>query len=101
MQRRLRRLRIIEAGLARIPGFTTYLDNSILQFREGMRTGVVQPKLVVDVVVEQLDALIAQGVEKSTFYGPILAFPDSTPLPSSDVSPPLMARLSAPTSFPA
>jgi uncharacterized protein (DUF885 family) len=66
-----------EAGLARIPGFTTYLDNSILQFREGMSTGVVQPKLVVDVVVEQLDALIAQGVEKSTFYGPILAFPDS------------------------
>ncbi len=66
-----------EAGLARIPGFTAYLDNSIAQFRRGMATGVVQPKLVVDVVVEQLDALIAQGVEKSTFYGPINAFPET------------------------
>jgi uncharacterized protein (DUF885 family) len=66
-----------EAGLARIPGFTTYLDNSIAQFRRGMASGVVQPKLVVDIVVEQLDALIAQGVEKSTFYGPINAFPES------------------------
>jgi uncharacterized protein (DUF885 family) len=66
-----------EAGLSRIPGFTAYLDNSIAQFRRGMASGVVQPKLVVDVVVEQLDALIAQGVEKSTLYGPINAFPET------------------------
>jgi uncharacterized protein (DUF885 family) len=68
-----------EASLARIGGFTTYLDNSIVRFREGMASGVVQPKLVVDIVLEQLDALIAQGVDRSTFYQPVLNFPATVP----------------------
>ena len=68
-----------EASLARIGGFATYLDNSIVRFREGMASGVVQPKLVVDIVVEQLDALLAQGVDKSTFNQPVLNFPATVP----------------------
>jgi uncharacterized protein (DUF885 family) len=68
-----------EASLSRIGGFITYLDNSIAQFRKGMASRVVQPKLVVDVVVEQMDALIAQGVDNSTFYAPVLNFPDDLP----------------------
>jgi uncharacterized protein (DUF885 family) len=63
-------------GLSRMDGFVVYLDNSIVRFREGMASGVVQPKLVVDVVAEQLSALIAQGVEKSPFYKPLTAFPE-------------------------
>ncbi len=68
-----------DASLARIGGFVSYLDNSIVRFREGMVSGVVQPKLVVDIVLEQLDALIAQGVDKSTFYQPVLNFPATVP----------------------
>jgi uncharacterized protein (DUF885 family) len=68
-----------EASLSRMGGFITYLDNSIARFREGMASGVVQPKLVVDVVVEQMDSLIAQGIDKSTFYRPVLNFPADMP----------------------
>jgi uncharacterized protein (DUF885 family) len=68
-----------EASLSRMAGFITYLDNSTARFREGMASGVVQPKLVVDVVVEQMDSLIAQGVDKSTFYRPVLNFPADMP----------------------
>ena len=68
-----------EASLSRIGGFIAYLDNSTAQFRKGMASGVVQPKLVVDVVVEQMDALIAQGIEGSTFYRPVLNFPADMP----------------------
>ena len=68
-----------EASLSRIAGFIAYLDNSTVRFREGMAAGVVQPKLVVDVVVEQMDALIAQGIDKSTFYRPALNFPADMP----------------------
>jgi uncharacterized protein (DUF885 family) len=41
-----------------------------------MKSGVVQPKLTVVNMIEQLDGLIAEGVEKSTFYGPVTKFPD-------------------------
>ncbi len=68
-----------EASLSRMAGFINYLDNSTARFREGMASGVVQPKLVVDVVVEQMDSLIAQGVDKSTFYRPVLNFPADMP----------------------
>ena len=68
-----------ENNLRRLDGFARYLDNSILRFREGMASGVVQPKLVVDVVLGQFDNLIAQGVEGSTFYGPVNAFPETVP----------------------
>jgi uncharacterized protein (DUF885 family) len=68
-----------ENNLRRLDGFVRYLDNSILRFREGMASGVVQPKLVVDVVLGQFDNLIAQGVEGSTFYGPVRTFPDTIP----------------------
>jgi uncharacterized protein (DUF885 family) len=37
---------------------------------------VVQPKLVVNNVIDQLNLQIQQGIEGSTFYGPVTAFPD-------------------------
>jgi len=65
--------------LKRIDSFIAYLAASKAQFRQGMRSGIVQPKLVVDVVLDQFDALIAQGVEGSTFYAPVKSFPDTVP----------------------
>jgi len=62
-------------GLSRIGEFTTFLDAAIARFRQGAADGVTLPKLVVDNMIEQLDALLAQGVEGSTFYGPIRKLP--------------------------
>ena len=42
---------------------------------QGLASGVVQPKLVMENVVEQLDAMLAEGVEGSAFYKPLTAFP--------------------------
>jgi uncharacterized protein (DUF885 family) len=64
-----------ENNLKRIDGFTVLIDRSIGRMREGLASGVTNPKLVMQNVVGQLDTLIAQGVEGSTFYGPVRAFP--------------------------
>jgi uncharacterized protein (DUF885 family) len=62
-------------NLKRLTGFDNFLDQSIARFRQGMKSGVTQPKLVVNNVIGQLDLLIAQGVEGSTFYKPVKNFP--------------------------
>lgn len=70
-------VRDYENGLLRMSGFATYLDRSILRMREGMAQGVVQPRLVMVRVAEQLDAMIAQGVDQSPFFRPLGRFPES------------------------
>ena len=66
-----------EASLSRFTGFATAMDRAVGRFREGMKAGVVQPKLVVNNVIGQLDTLIGQGVEGSTYYMPIKNMPAS------------------------
>ena len=68
-----------ENGLKRNADFVRYADNAILRMREGMASGVVQPKLVMDNVVQQLDMMIGEGVEKSSFYRPVANFPAEVP----------------------
>jgi uncharacterized protein (DUF885 family) len=63
-------------NLKRHRDYVTLIDRSIVRFRQGMKTGVVQPKLVVNNVIEQLDTQIQQGVEGSTFYKPVTKFPE-------------------------
>jgi uncharacterized protein (DUF885 family) len=65
-----------ENNLKRHRDYIALIDRSIMRFRQGMKTGVVQPKLVVNNVIEQLDTQIKQGVEGSTFYGPVTKFPE-------------------------
>lgn len=66
-------------GLSRIDGFVKALDFSIVRFRQGMASGVVQPKLVVNNVIGQLDVLIGAGVEGAVMYKPVTKFPASIP----------------------
>lgn len=63
-------------NLKRHREYIVLLDRAIGRFREGMKTGVVQPKLVINNVIDQLNLQIAQGVEGSTFYGPVKIFPE-------------------------
>lgn len=68
-----------DANLKRLAGYVVLLDRSIGRMRQGLADGVTNPKLVMANVVGQLDALIAEGVEGSTFYKPIRKFPDTVP----------------------
>ncbi len=63
-------------NLRRHREFILLLDRAIGRFREGMKSGVVQPKLVVNNVIDQLNLQLAQGVEGSTYYGPVKVFPE-------------------------
>nr|WP_310524267.1 DUF885 domain-containing protein [Polymorphobacter sp.] len=67
-------------GLARIDGFVTYIDAAIARFRTGMKTGVVQPKLVVNNVIGQLDGLLEPGVAGAVMMKPVAKFPESIPV---------------------
>ena len=68
-----------KAGLARLPGFVTYVDAAILRFRDGMKSGVVQPKLVVQNVIDQLDNLLKPGVAGAVMMKPVQNFPEGVP----------------------
>jgi uncharacterized protein (DUF885 family) len=64
-----------EDGLSRIDDFVHTSDQAIVRMRQGLASGIVQPKLIMANVVEQLDAILAEGVEGSSFYRPIANFP--------------------------
>jgi uncharacterized protein (DUF885 family) len=71
-------------ALALNTAFPTVLDNAIVQFRRGLDTGVVEPRITVENMIAQIDALLAQPVEQSPFYSPVLAFPDGVPAASRE-----------------
>ncbi|WP_340314666.1 DUF885 domain-containing protein [Rhizorhabdus argentea] len=79
-----------ENNLKRHRAYVAKIDLWITRFREGIKSGVVEPKLVVKNMIDQLNLQIAQGVEGSTFYGPVDKFPDG-------ISPADQARLRAET----
>ncbi|ATY32105.1 DUF885 domain-containing protein [Sphingomonas psychrotolerans] len=66
-------------SISRHHRYAWFIDAAIERFRQGMKSGVVQPKLVVRNVTDQLDLQLAQGVEGSTLYAPLKAFPADIP----------------------
>ena len=64
-----------EHGLARIDGFIIYLDRALARAREGLPRGVVQPRVVVERLIEQFDVFAKQTLEDSPYYGPIRKLP--------------------------
>ena len=66
-------------NLKRNVEYAHLLDEAIVRFRQGMASGVVQPKLVVRNMIAQFDNLLAVPVEESTFYGPIKRLPATIP----------------------
>ncbi len=66
-------------NLKRNAQYAAQIDAAIVRFREGMKSGIVQPKLVVRNMIGQLDNLLAGGVEASPFYGPVKTFPAAIP----------------------
>ena len=66
-------------NLKRIAGYVVLIDRSIGRMKQGLADGVTNPRLVMQNVIGQLDALNAEGVEGSTFYKPVKKFPDAIP----------------------
>jgi uncharacterized protein (DUF885 family) len=68
-----------ENNLKRNAKYAVVLDRAIGLFRQGMKDKIVQPKLVVTNMIQEFDNLITEGVEGSTFYGPVKTFPATIP----------------------
>ena len=61
--------------LARGHRLPTLFDTDIANMREGMKTGVVQPRALMVKVIPQLDELIKDKPEDTLFWGPIKSLP--------------------------
>ena len=64
-----------ETGLQRLHGFAGYLDNTLVRLRQGRAAGILQPRIIVEKVLIQVDAVLAQPVESSAFYACIAQMP--------------------------
>ena len=74
-----RRLEDYERNLLRADNFARWVRDAIARMREGVSSGVVQPRVLIDRVVPQLQAQLDGPVEDSLFYKPILNLPASFP----------------------
>jgi uncharacterized protein (DUF885 family) len=68
-----------ENGLKRFDDFVAMVDGSIARMEQGLAAGIVQPKLIMANVVEQLDSMLFESVEGSSFYRPLTKFPAEVP----------------------
>jgi uncharacterized protein (DUF885 family) len=66
-----------ENNLKRHEEFVTYLDRAIDRFKQGEASGVVETKLTVRNMIEQLDNQLKQKPEDSPYFRPAKNFPDS------------------------
>jgi uncharacterized protein (DUF885 family) len=73
-------------GLARIDGFIVYLDRAVARMREGMRAGIVHPRVLVDRMIVQFERFAAEGVDTSPYCAPIRNMP-------AGIAPPERERL--------
>jgi uncharacterized protein (DUF885 family) len=62
--------------LARLAGFPQYIDQNIALMREGIRTNVLLPKIIVSRVRAQLEAQANAAPATSGFYRPFTHFSD-------------------------
>jgi uncharacterized protein (DUF885 family) len=64
-----------ENNLKRHKDFVTYIDRAIGRFKQGEQSGVVETKLTVNNMIEQLDTQLAQKPDDSPYLAPVKTFP--------------------------
>jgi prolyl oligopeptidase len=73
-----------ENWIARLLGVGTYLDQVTELLREGIRTGMTQPRVIMSRVPAQIDKQVVDAPESSPFYDPFRAMPDAIPVAERD-----------------
>jgi uncharacterized protein (DUF885 family) len=69
-----------ENFLARMEGFVGWSEQSIANMRLGLERGFVQPRVVVERVIIELEALAVDDPRNSHFFGPLADFPAGVPV---------------------
>lgn len=65
-----------EDWLKRVDDYLIWIDTAIENMKEGMEKGLVQPKVLMERVLVQLDPFINTPVEDHIFYQPVLLLDD-------------------------
>jgi uncharacterized protein (DUF885 family) len=68
-----------EDNLKRLDGFTVTMDRSLARMEEGLARGIVQPRVVSERVLGQLDRFVTGGVDKMPLMLPVQKFPETIP----------------------
>jgi len=66
-------------NLARHRQYAQLIDRAIGRFRQGLASNVVETKLTIRNVIEQLDTQLRDAPEASPFFGPAQTFPEGVP----------------------
>ena len=61
--------------LARAGQVPALFEQAIANMREGVQAGVVQPRVLIEKVLPQLDGVVSDDPEKTPFWGPIAKLP--------------------------
>lgn len=62
--------------LSRVDDFLVIVDQAIVNMRKGTEQGIVQPTILMEKVLPQLESQITDDIESSTFYTPIKNMPE-------------------------
>jgi uncharacterized protein (DUF885 family) len=73
-----------EDWIARLRSFPAYVDQTIALLREGLRAGLVHPRVILERIPEQIAVHIVDRPEDSLFFVPFRAFPESLAPPERD-----------------
>lgn len=68
-----------DRGLVRLDGFADYLASAIAQSRRGRVAGNIQPRILIDNVLAQVDAMLELRVEETPFFAAVKRMPASFP----------------------
>ncbi len=68
-----------EDWIARLRAFPTYMDQTIALMREGIKMGMVHPKVIMERVRRQIAAQIVDDPAESPFFKPFTHFPETIP----------------------
>jgi uncharacterized protein (DUF885 family) len=75
------RPREYDAAIRRMLGFTRWLDQAILNMREGIKQGVTQPRSVIERMIWQVDMIAGGDPDSSLFLLPLKNMPDGVSAP--------------------
>ena len=68
-----------ENWIARLNGIGTYVDQNIALLAEGAKRGIVQPKVIMQRIPDQIAKQVVADPEKSPFWQPFSTMPDDMP----------------------
>ena len=66
-----------ENFLRRIDGFLAWMEQAEINMRQGMEQGLVQPRILMERMLPQLQSQLVTSAADSSFYQPIVNMPDS------------------------